>query len=143
MPFWPSSSFLFFSFFLGGGALHKNVLCKVSPFIVKASPTIAYHKIQWLQCANRNIDGLQYWHSSIHFRIPITSAILTLQLRLGTDYNFGLASIAICEHGFPKKSWVKSDCGSRLKLETLDALMRVSDGKLWIGLEFPTLGNRP
>ena len=32
----------------------------------------------------------------------------------------------MCEHGFSKQNWVKSDRRSRLKLETLDALMRVS-----------------
>jgi hypothetical protein len=68
-------------------ALHKNVLCKV-----KASPNIAYRKIQWLQFANRNIIGLQSWHSSRCFQISIILAILNLQLRLGTYCNFGLAS---------------------------------------------------
>ena len=99
---------------------------KFPPFTVKASPKTACHKIQWLQFANRNIVGLQSWHSSRHFQIPITLAISTLQLRLGIDCNFGLASTAICECGFSKQNWVKSDRKSRLKLETLDALMRVS-----------------
>ena len=99
-------------------ALHKNVLCKVKTF-----PKIACHKIQWLQFANKDVVGLQSWHSSRHFQILITLAISTLQLRLGTDYNFGLASTTTCEHGFSKHNWVKSDRRSRLKLETLDTLM--------------------
>ena len=37
-----------------------------------------------------------------------------------------LASTVICECGFSKHNWVKSDRKSRLKLETSDALMRVS-----------------
>ena len=96
------------------------------PFTVKASPKSVCHKMQWLQFANRNTTGLQSWHSSKHFQIPITLAISTLQLRLNIDCNFGLASTTICERGFSKQSGVKSDRSSRLKLETLDALMQVS-----------------
>ena len=33
-------------------------------------------------------------------------------------------STAICEWGFSKRNWVKSDRRSRLNLKTLDALMR-------------------
>ena len=99
---------------------------KFSPFKLKTSPKIACHKIWWLQFVNKNIAILQTWHSSIYFQFPITPAILTLQLRLGTNCNFGLASTTICERGFSKQNWVKSDRRSRLKLETLDALMRVS-----------------
>ena len=107
---------------------HFTKMCstKFPPFSVKASPKTAYHKIQWLQFANRNIVGLQSWHSSRHFQIPITIAILTLQLRLGTNCNFGLANTTICERGMFKQDWVESDHRSRLKLETLDALMWVS-----------------
>ena len=90
---------------------------------VKASSKIVCHKIQWLQFSNKNIVGLQSWHFDRNFQITITFAILTLQLQLGTDCNFGLASIAICECRFSKQRWVKSDHKSRLKLETLDALM--------------------
>ena len=130
MSFW-LSSFFSFPFFW---ALHRGMLCKVSPFTVKSSPKGACHKIQWLQFANRNIVGFQSWHSSIHFQIPITPAISTLQLRLGIDYNFGLVSTTICEHGFPKHNWVKSDRKSPLKLETMNALMQVSLCDLPIGI---------
>ena len=44
-----------------------------------------------------------------------------------------LASATICERGFSKHNWVKSDCKSRLKLERLDALMRVSSCNLLMG----------
>ena len=73
-----------------------------------------------------NHSGLLSWHSSTHFQIPITRAISTMQLRLGTYCNFGLASTTICDVDFPNYKWVNNDCRSRLKLETLDALMRVS-----------------
>ena len=59
------------------GTLHKNVLCKVSTNNIEGLSKIACHKIQWLQFANRNIYGVQCWHSSIHFRIPITVATST------------------------------------------------------------------
>ena len=124
MPFY-YFIFLLFSFFLFG---HFTQMCfaKFPPFTVKASPKIACHKILWLQFASRNIAGLQSWHSSKFFQIPINLAILTLQLWLGTDYNFDFASIAIWERGFSKQNRVKSDRRSRLKLETLNALKRVS-----------------
>ena len=35
-------------------------------------------------------------------------------------------STAICERGFSKQNWVKSERRSRLNLKTLDALMRAS-----------------
>ena len=65
MPFSPSN------FYFG----HFTNMCstKVLPFTVKASPKFACHKIQWLQFANRNIVGLQFWHSSNHFQIPMIS----------------------------------------------------------------------
>ena len=44
-----------------------------------------------------------------------------------------LASATICERGFSKHNWVKSDRKSRLKLERLDALMRVSSCNLLMG----------
>ena len=93
---------------------------------MKASSKFVCHKIQWLQFANKNCVGRKSWHSSRHFQIPITLAILTLQLRLRIDYNFGLANTTICERGFSKHNWVKSGRKSRLKLETLDALIWVS-----------------
>ena len=99
MPFWQSKK----PFFLW--ALHKNVLCKVPLVIVKASPC---HKIHWLQVANKTIVGLQSWHSSKHFQIPTTLATSAWQAQLYMNV------------------WVKSDCRSRLKLATLDVLMRVS-----------------
>ncbi len=46
-----------------------------------------------------------------------------MQRRLGTDCNFGLTNTTICECGFSKQNWVKSDRKSRLKLKTLDALL--------------------
>ena len=99
---------------------------KFPPFTVKASAKTACHKIQWLQFVGRNIAGLQSGHSRRHIQIPITLANLTLQLWLGINCNFGLASTTIRERGFPKYNWVKSDRRTRLKLETLDALMWVS-----------------
>ena len=123
MPFWLSN------FFLGG---HFTVICyaKFPPFTMKASPKTACQELQWLQFANRNIVGFQSWDSSTLFQIPITPTISALQLRLGTNCNFGLASTTIYERGFSKHNWVKSHCRSRLKLETLDALMRVSSCNL-------------
>ena len=108
------------------GALHKNVLYKVFTLHCEGLTKTARHKIQWLQFVNRNIVGLQSWHSSRHFQIPITLAISILQLQLDIDCKFGLANTIICERGFSKHNWVKSDRRSRLKPETLDALMRVS-----------------
>ena len=103
---------------------HFTKMCFVEfpPFTVKAYPKTACHKIQWLQFLNRNIVGLQSRHSSKHSQISMTPAISTmhwLQLRLGN-------CTTTCERGFSKHKWVKSARRSRLKLETLDALMRVS-----------------
>ena len=68
-----------------------------------------------------------------------------MQLQLGTDYNFSLASTSKCERGFSKHNWVKSDRIIQVELETLNTLMRVSlytlPMKIWIELEFLTLGN--
>ena len=142
MPFWLSKKF-----FWEGGHFTKMCSIKFPPIIVKSSPTIIYHKIQWLQFANRNIAGLRSLHSSKHFQIPITPVISFLQLRIDIDCYFGLASTTICERGFSDQNWVTNDRRSRLKLETLDALMRVSlcglPMEIWIGLEFLTLGNQP
>ena len=98
IPFWLSKKPFFFFFFLVGTS-QKCALQSFPPVIVKASPKTACHKIQCLQFANKNTAGLQSWHSSIHFQIPITPTILTLQLQLGTNgmvwhttswhYNFG------------------------------------------------------
>ena len=122
MPFWSPKKFFLFV----GGQFTKLCFAKFPPFIVKASPKTACHKIQWLQFVNRNIARLQSWHSSRHFQNPITPTISTQQLWLRTDYNFGLASTTICEHGFSKQIWMKSDHKCRLKLEILDAFMWVS-----------------
>ena len=69
-----------------------------------------------------------------------------MQLRLGTNYNFGLESTIICERGFSKWDRVKSDRRSQLKLETLDASMRVSlhgpPMEIMDWLEFSTLENQ-
>ena len=121
---------------------------KFSPFTLNASLKSTCHKIQWLQFANENIVGRQSSrHSSKHFQIPVTIAISTLQLRLNTNYNFGLASTTICEHRFSKQNWMKSYCKIRLRLESLDALMQVSlcglPMEIWIGPKKLTLGNRP
>ena len=82
------------------GHTTKMYYAKCLPFVVKASPRTAHHKIQWLQFVIRNIVGLQSWHSSIHFQIPITPATSTVQLRLGTNCSFGLAITTVCERGF-------------------------------------------
>ena len=74
MPFWQSKK----CFFGSWDALHKN-MCSTKfppflhtpPFTMKASSKIPCHKIQWLKFTIINIDGLQSWHSSIHFQIPI------------------------------------------------------------------------
>ena len=135
MLIWPSIS----SFF-GFGHFTKMCFAKFPTwtFIVKASPKIVCHKIQWLQFANKGIGGFQSWHFSKHFQIPTTLAISTLQLWLGTDCNFDLASTAICECGFSKQNWVKSDRKSWLKLETfgcIDAsvIMRSFGGEYGLG----------
>ena len=74
---------------------HFTKMCfvKFLQATMKASPKTACHKIQCLQFANKNITGLQSWHSNRHFQISITPAISTLQLRL-EKHNY------ICEHGF-------------------------------------------
>ena len=112
-------------FFVFWGHFTKMCFAKFPPFIVKASSKNACHKIYWQQFVNRNIDGLQSWYSNRHFQIPITRANSTLELRLGTDCNFGLASTTTCERGFSKNIGWRLIV-SRLKLETLDALMQVS-----------------
>jgi hypothetical protein len=43
-------------------------------------------------------------------------------------------STVVCERGFSKQNWVKSERRTRLNLDTLDALMRVSLNGL--GVEF-------
>jgi hypothetical protein len=43
-------------------------------------------------------------------------------------------SIVVCERGFSKQNWVKSERRTCLNLDTLDALMRVSLNNL--GVEF-------
>ena len=95
----------------------KMCYAKFPPIIVKASPQIVYHKIQWLHFANKNIVGLQSWHSSRHFQIPVTRAISPLQLQHDTDCNSGLASTTICERGFSTQDWMKSDGISPLNLK--------------------------
>ena len=102
------------------------MVCKVLISHSEGLSKNSLSQIQWLQFANKDIFGFQSWHSSRHFQIPITTAISTMQLRLGTDCNFGLASTTVYERGFSKQFWVENDCKIRLKLETLDALMRVS-----------------
>ena len=103
MPFGLSKKFVFW------GQFTKMCSTKFPPIIVKASTKNAYHKIPCLQFANRNIARLQSWHSGIHFQILITPTISTLQLWLGIDCNFGLASTTKCECGFSKHNWVKND----------------------------------
>ena len=95
--------------FFGGGHFPKMCYAKFPPFTVKASPNIACHKTQWLQFVNRDIVGLQSWHSrhSRIFQMSTTLAILTrhwLQLQLGKHtYKWT---------PFFKWNWVKSDRGS-------------------------------
>ena len=67
-----------------GGHFTKTYSTKFPPVTMKSSPITACHKIQWLQFANKNIVGLQSWHSNIHFQIPKTPKISTLQLRLNS-----------------------------------------------------------
>ena len=72
---------------------HFTKMCsaKFPPILVKASPKIACHKIQWLQFASRNIAKLQSSHSDRHFLSSNnccnfnfeTSPRHWLQLRLG------------------------------------------------------------
>ena len=88
---------------LFSGHFTKMCSTKFPPATMKASSKTACHKIQWLQFTIRNITRFQSWHSSKHFQIPIALAIWTLQFWFGTNYNFGVASIAICERGFKKK----------------------------------------
>ena len=107
--------FFFLTFYLFMLNFTKMCYAKFPPIIVKASPKIVCHKIQWLHFANKHIVGLQSWHSSRHFQTPITPAILTPQLQHDTDCNSGLASTTICERGFSKQDWVKSDVISPLK----------------------------
>ena len=96
-------------FLWGGGELHRTPSAKFPPIIVKAPPKIVCHKIQQLHFANRNIDGFQLWRSSTHVHIPITPAILTLQLWLNIDCNFGLTNTTTRERGFSQHNWVRSD----------------------------------
>ena len=123
-----SFHFLFF------WALHKNAFYKVSTNQSEGLSQNCLSQNTMATICYKNIVGLQFWHSSIHFQIPINPTISTLHLRLVFDYNFGLASTTICEHGFSKQNWVKSDHKSRLKvLETLDALMQASLCSLLMG----------
>ena len=114
MPFWPSQN----AIFCFGGTSQKCAR--------QTSPITAWHNIHWLQFVTRNIVGLQSWHSNRHFQFSITLAISIVQLWLGNDCNFSLASTTTYEREFSKHNWVKSDRRSQLKLETLNALMRVS-----------------
>jgi hypothetical protein len=71
------------------GEVHRALLkpnIRASQCSILKFPKIACHKIQWLQFANKNIVGLQFWPPSRHFQIPITLVIPTWhwpQLRLG------------------------------------------------------------
>ena len=88
--------------FMFWGHFTKMCCTKFPPFTMKASLKTACHKIQWVQFVNRNTVGLQSWHSSRHFQILVTPTILTLQLRVNTNYNFCLANTTICARGFSK-----------------------------------------
>ena len=138
---------ILFFFVLFWGHFTKMCFAKFPPFTMKTSPKTACHKIQWVRFVNRKIAGLQCRYSSIHFQIPILVAISALQLQLGTDCNFSLASTTIFERGFSKHNWLTSDRKNRLKLETFDALMRVSICDLPMeNMDWAknlTLGNRP
>ena len=70
MPIWSLSIFFCFLYW---GHFTKMCSAKFSPCTVEASPKIACHKIQHF--VNSNLVGLQSWHSSRHFQIPITLAI--------------------------------------------------------------------
>jgi hypothetical protein len=63
--------------FLIFGHFTKMCSAKFSLVIMKASLESVCHKIKWLQFANKNIGGLQSWHSSRHFQIPITPTTST------------------------------------------------------------------
>jgi hypothetical protein len=135
MPFWPSKKIFFWAF-------HKNVLYKVSTSHSEshkiASPKIACHKIQWLQFANRNIGGLQSWHSSKHFQIPInsyyfdfaTSTRPWLQLWL-SKHNYMWTWILQIELG---EEWLRKSIET-WNIGCIDAsvIMRSSDGKYGLG----------
>ena len=126
MSFWSSKKFSRKFKFKKIGHFTKMCSAKFPLVKLKASPETTYHKIPCLQFANKNIVGLQSWHSSRHFQIPITPTISHLELWLNIKCNFSLASTTTCEHGFSKQIWVKSVRRSWLKLATLDALMWVS-----------------
>ena len=113
-------------FFFWGGALHKNVLCKVctshneglSKKCMSQNTMTAMCKLKhgwtpilalWQTLPNSN--------NSCNFNYA-TSTRHWLQLQLGNT--------TICKHGFFNHNWVKSDRKSQLKPQTLDALMRVS-----------------
>ena len=142
MSFWPSKMFWVL------GALHKNVALQsfhLSQW--RSCQKIACHKIQWLQFVKRIIVGLQSWHFSKHFQIPIIPAISTLQLPLGTHFNFSLASTTTIyvNVGYPNIiGWrVIAEVVWNLKhwmhwCECHYALFR---WKIWIGLKNLTLGN--
>ena len=124
--------------FLFWGALHKNVLYKVST--LHASRKTTHHKIQSLQFANINITRLQYGHSSKHFQISITLVISTLRLRRGklhlyvnVEFLDRIGWRVIAEVDWNLKHW----------MHWYECHYVVFRWNTWIGLEFLTVGNRP
>ena len=128
---------------------HFTKMCYANfpPFTVKASPKIAYHKIQWLQFANKNIARLQSWHSSQHFQIPITHVIWLCNFDLALTATLAWQAQLYLNMDFPNKiGWrVIAKVNWYLKhwMHWCEGHYAVFRWKIWIGLEFLTLENRP
>ena len=103
-------SFLFFGHFT------KMCSAKFPPIIWRPLQKHACHKVQWLQFANRTTNGLQSWHSSIHFQIQITLAIQLCNFDSALTATSAWQALKGCK----KKVWnfwVKSDYFETLHIE--------------------------
>ena len=127
--------------FLFVGHFTKLCSAKFLRFIVKVSPKTAYCKIRWLQFANRNNIRLQSWHSSRHFHISITLVVSTRQLRLGKHIYMWTWSSQIDRIGW--RVIAKVDWNLKHWMHWYERHYAVFRWKVWIGLEFLTLGNQP
>ena len=138
MPFWPSKFFVLFF-----GHFTKMCFAKVSLVIVKASSKISCHIKLWLQFTNRNIVGLQSWRFSRHFQIPITPAILTLQLGLSIDWQAQLCVNVDFPNIIGWRVIVEITWNLNYWMDWYKCHCAVFRWTICIELEVLTLGNRP
>jgi hypothetical protein len=134
------------------GHFTKMCFTKFPPFTMKVYRKIVCHKIQWRQFANKNIIGLQSWHSDRHCHTGLSDsnnscnfdfATLTwhwLQLRLG-KHNYMWMWIIPNKIGW--RVVTKFEWNLEHWMHWCECHYTVFIWKLWIGLEFWTLGNQP